>query len=205
MLVKFLQENRDIFTWKPTDMSGVPRELIEHELHLDPKAKPIKQRLCRLAQDKKDIIKKEIVRLLDAGFIKEVYHPDWLANHVLVLKKNKDWRVCVDYTDLNKACKKDLFGLPRIDQIVDSTANCSLLSFLDCYSGYHQIPLKEEDKIKISFITLFGMFCYIEMPFGLKSAWVTYQRGIQWCLHSKLGCNTKAYVDNVAIKTQEDE
>jgi hypothetical protein len=68
-------------------MPGVPRELIEHELHLDPKAKPIKQRLCRFAQDKKDVIKKEIARLLDTDFIKEVYHLDWLANHVLVPKK----------------------------------------------------------------------------------------------------------------------
>jgi hypothetical protein len=114
-------------------------ELIEHELHLDLKAKPIKQRLCRFTQDKKYVIKREIARLLDADFIKEVYHPDWLTNPVLVPKKNKDWRICVDYTDLNMACKKDPFGLPRIDQIVDSIASCSLLSFLDCYYGYHQI------------------------------------------------------------------
>jgi hypothetical protein len=82
-------------------------------------------------------MKKEIARLLDAGFIKEVYHPDWLANLVLVCKKSKDWRMCIDYTDLNKACKNDPFRLPRIDQVMDSTAKCSLLSFLNCYSGYH--------------------------------------------------------------------
>jgi hypothetical protein len=76
VLVKFLQENRDIFAWKPADMAGIPRELIEHELHLDPQAKPVKHRLRRFAQDKKDVIKKEIVRLLDVGFINEVYHPD---------------------------------------------------------------------------------------------------------------------------------
>jgi hypothetical protein len=82
-------------------------------------------------------MKKEIARLLDAGFIKEVYHPDWLTNLVLVCKKSKDWRMCIDYTDLNKACKNDPFRLPRIDQVMDSTAKCSLLSFLNCYSGYH--------------------------------------------------------------------
>jgi hypothetical protein len=139
-------------------MPGVPRELIEHELHLNPKAKPVKQRLCYFAQDKKDVIETEIARLLDTGFIKEVYHPDWLANPVLVPKKDKDWRMCVDYTDLNKACKKDPFGLPRIDHVVDSTASCSLASFLDCYSGYHQVALKKEDQIKTSFITSFGAF-----------------------------------------------
>jgi hypothetical protein len=102
-----------------------------------------------------------------------VYHSDWLGNPVLVPKRNKDWRMCVDYTDLNKACKKDPFSLPRIDQVVDSTAGCSLLSFLDCYSGYHQIPLKIEDQIKTSFITPFGAFCYTTMSFGLKSAGAT--------------------------------
>jgi hypothetical protein len=90
MLANFLYENRDIFAWKPTDMLGVPTELIEDELHLDPIAKCVKQRLRHFAQDKKDVIKREIARLLDAGFIKEVYHPDWLTNPVLVPKKNKD-------------------------------------------------------------------------------------------------------------------
>jgi hypothetical protein len=143
--------------------------------------------------------------LLDAGFIKEVYHPDWLTNPVVVPKKNKDWRMCVDYTDLNKACKKDPFRLPQIDQVLDSTTSCSLLSFLNCYSGYHQIPLKVEDQIKTSFITLFGAICYTTMPFRLKSAGATYQRGIQWCLHSQLERNAKAYIDDVVVQTREDE
>ena len=152
-------------------MPGVPRELIEHSLNVDPNAKPVKQKLRRFSQDKKDVIRKEVAWLLDAGFIKEVYHPDWLANPMLVPKKNKDWRMCVDYTDLNHFCKKDPFGLPRIDQVVDSTAGCELLFFLDCYSGYHQIPLKTEDQEKTTFITPFGAFCYTTMPFGLRSAW----------------------------------
>jgi hypothetical protein len=83
--------------------------------------------------------------LLDAGFIKEVFHPNWLANPVLEPKKNKEWRMCVDYTNLNKTCKKDPFGLPQIDQVMDSMAGFSLLRFLDCYLRYHHIPLKVED------------------------------------------------------------
>jgi hypothetical protein len=86
-------------------------------------------------------------------FIKEVYHPEWLTNPVLVVKKNNNkWRICVDYTDLNKHCPKDPFALPRIDQFISSTASYVLLSFLGCYSGYHQIALKEEDHIKTAFI-----------------------------------------------------
>jgi hypothetical protein len=134
--------NRDIFAWKPVDMPGVPRELIEHELHLEPKAKPVKQWLRHFTQDKKDVINREIARLLDAGFIKKVFHLDWLANPILVPKKNKDWRMCANCTDLNATCNKDPFKLPRIYQVVYSTSGCSLLGFLDCYYGYHQIPLK---------------------------------------------------------------
>jgi hypothetical protein len=186
-------------------MPGVPKELIEHELHLDPKAKPVKQRLHHFPQDKKDVIKKEIARLLDACFIKEVYLLDWLTNLVLVPKKNKDWIMCVDYTNLNKTCKKDPFRLHRIDQVVDSIAGCNLLSFLDCYSRYHQIPHKEEDQSKTSFITPFDAFCHTTMPFGLKSAVATYQQGIQRCLHSPLRYNAEASIDNVVIKTREDE
>ena len=84
--------------------------------------------------------------------------------------------MCVDYTDLNKHYPKDPFGLPRIDEVVDSTAGCELLSFLDCYSGYHQISLKEEVPIKTSFITPFGAYCYTTMPFGLKNTRATCGR-----------------------------
>jgi hypothetical protein len=99
--------------------------------------------------DKREAIGAELARLVASGFIREVLHPEWLENPVLVLKKNKvDWRMCVDYTDLNKHCPKDPFGLPRIDQVVDSTAGCSALSFLDCYSGYRQISLAKEDEEK---------------------------------------------------------
>ena len=124
-------------------MPGVPREMIEHSLNVPPTTKPIKQKLRRFAQDKKEAIRVEITRLLAAGFIKEVYHPEWLANLVLVQKKNNEWRMCVDYTNLNKYCSKDPFGLPHIDEVIDSTAGCELLCFLDYYSGYHQISLKE--------------------------------------------------------------
>jgi hypothetical protein len=109
--------------------------------------------------------------------------------------------MCIDYTDLNKHCLKDPFGLPCIDQIVDSTAGSALLSFLDCYSGYHQIALRVEDQSKTSFITPFGAYCYTTMSFGLKNAGATYQRAIQACLNEQISCNAEAYVDDVVVKT----
>ena len=147
-------------------MPGVPKELIEHSLNVNPTATPKKQRLRRFSAEKREAIKKELAKLLAAGFIKEVYHPKWLANLVLVLKKNNnEWRMCVDYTDLNKHCPKDPFGLPCIDQVIDLMAGCVLLSFLDCYLGYHQIALKEEDQIKTAFITPFGSYAYKTISF----------------------------------------
>ena len=159
-------------------MPGVSREKIEHSLNVSPATKPIKQKLRRFTPDKKEAIRVEIKWLLAARFIKEVYHPEWLANPILVQKKNKEWRMCIDYTDLNKHCPKDPFGLPRIDEVVDCTAGCELHTFLDYYSSYHQISLKEEDQIKTSFITPFGAYCYTTMSFELKNAGATYQRAI---------------------------
>ena len=116
-------------------------------------ALPIRQPLRRLSEEKRRVVGEEIARLLAAGFIMEVFFPEWLANPVLVLKKNKQWCMCIDYTSLNKACPKDPFTLPRIDQVIDSTAGCELLSFLDAYSGYHQIKLNLADRLKTAFIT----------------------------------------------------
>jgi hypothetical protein len=119
-------------------MPEVPKNLIEHLLNGVPKATPKRQHLRRFADNRRDAIKKELAKLLTAGFIREVFTPEWLANPVLVCKKNSnEWRMCVDYTDLNKHCPKDPVGLPQVDQVIDSMADCDLLCFLDCYSGYH--------------------------------------------------------------------
>jgi hypothetical protein len=107
--------------------------------------------------------------------------------------------MCVDYTDLNKHCLKDHFGLPRIDQVVDSTAGCVLLCFFYCYSGYHQIVFKEEDQIKTAFITPYGTYAYKTMSFGLKNVGATYHRAIQMCFADQLHQNVEAYVDDVVI------
>jgi hypothetical protein len=168
-------------------MPVVPRELAEHSLHVRPDAKPVKQPLRHFAEEKRKAIGEEIIWLLAAGFIMEVFYPDWLANPVLVL---------------NKACPKDPFALPCIDQVIDSTAGCDLLCFLDAYSGYHQIPLYQSDQIKTSFITPYGAYCYVTMPFGLKNAGATYQRTMQRCLQGQIGRNVHAYMDDVVVKTK---
>jgi dsDNA-binding SOS-regulon protein len=113
--------------------------------------------------------------------------------------------MCVDYIDLDKHFPKDPFGLPRIDQVIDSTAGCDLLCFLDCYSGYHQIAINEEGLEKTASITLFDVYCYMTMSFGLKNAGATYQRAIQACFKRQLNKNVEAYVDDVVIKTRNSD
>jgi hypothetical protein len=113
--------------------------------------------------------------------------------------------MCVNYIDLNKHCPKDPFTLPRSDQVIDSTAGCVLLSFLDRYSDYHQIALKEKNQIKTTFVTPFGAYAYTTVSFGLKNAGATYQRTIQLCLTDQLNRNVEAYVDDVAIKIRSHD
>ena len=115
----------------------------------------------------------EVQKLLAAGFIRECQYTEWLANVVLVRKQTGAWRMCVDFTDLNKACPKDDFPLPKIDRLVDSTAGHALFSFMDANAGYHQIPMAEEDQVHTAFTTSSGFYCYRVMPFGLKNAGAT--------------------------------
>jgi hypothetical protein len=162
----------------------------------------VKQRLRRFDEKKRKVIGEEVHKLLEAGFIKEVHHPEWLANPILVKKKNGKWRMCVDYTSLNKACPKVPFPLPCIDQIVNSTARCETLSFIDAYSGYHQIKMKESDQLTTSFITPIGMHCYVTMPFGLRNVSATYQRCMQHVFREHIGPTIEAYVDDIVVKTK---
>jgi hypothetical protein len=130
-------------------------------------------------------------------------YPVWLANTVPVKKKNGKWRMCVDFIDLNKACKKGDFPLERVDKIVDAAANSEMLSLLDMFSGYHQIRVRREDEEKTSFITPFGTFCFVRMPEGLKNAGCTFSRMIAILLHPQLQRNILTYVDDIVIKSNQ--
>ncbi|XP_061372006.1 uncharacterized protein LOC133314536 [Gastrolobium bilobum] len=152
-LIKLLRDNRDLFAWKPSDMPGIDPEVCCHRLSIDPKAKPISQKKRKFGVERQKIIDEEVKRLHDAGFIREIKYTTWLSNPVLVKKPNGAWRMCVDYTDLNKVCPKDAYPFPSIDQLVDNAFGFKMLSFMDAYSSYNQIPLLEEDQCKTTFIT----------------------------------------------------
>jgi hypothetical protein len=132
-LLRFLFNNKDIFAWTANNLCGVNKDVIEHSLNVDLAFRPKKRRLQKMSEDKAEGARNEVKRLLSAGVIREVTYMEWLANTVMVKKANGKWRMCIDFIDLNKACPKDEFPLPRIDSLVDAAASSELMSLLDCY------------------------------------------------------------------------
>uniref|UniRef100_A0A2N9GMT9 Uncharacterized protein n=1 Tax=Fagus sylvatica TaxID=28930 RepID=A0A2N9GMT9_FAGSY len=202
-LVTLLMGYRDVFAWSVYEAPGVSPDLACHSLNISGDAKPISQKRRKLAPERAEIVAKEVERLLEANAIRSVQYPTWLSNTVVVRKKNGKWRVCVDFTDLNRACPKDPFPLPRIDQLVDSASGHERMSFLDAFQGYHQIPMAHSDQEKTAFITPKGVYCYRVMPFGLKNAGATYQRMVTGMFGHLIGNTVEAYIDDMLIKSKK--
>ena len=137
LLTQFLRQNKDFLAWKQADMGGIDPSIITHRLNVSLSFKPIKQKRRSFALERQKAINEEVDKLLQARAIREVEYPEWLANVILVKKANGKWRLCIDFTDINKACPKDSFPLSRINLIVDATAYHELLSFMDAFSNYN--------------------------------------------------------------------
>ncbi|GJY69036.1 reverse transcriptase domain-containing protein [Tanacetum coccineum] len=146
-LIHTLRKNVDVFAWIPSDMT-----------------------------DRRKVVTNEVNEWLKAGIVRRVRYPTWVANPVLVKKVDGSWRMCIDFKDLNKACPNDLYPLPEIDWKIESLMGFQYKCFLDSYKGYHQIQMTKKDEEKTAFHTEEGVFCYTNMPFGLKNAGATYQR-----------------------------
>ena len=202
-LRQVIQFNVDVFAWTHADIPGISPLKASHKLNIAFAAKPVKKRVRRFHPDRHLVIQTEVDNLLHNGFIRAIKYPEWLANVVVVPKKENKWRVCVDYTDLNDSCLKDSFPLPRIDQIVDASAGHGMLSFLDAFSGYHQIPMHPPNVEKTSFITPRGLYYYNVMPFGLKNAGTTYQRLVRKMFQSLLGSTMEVYIDDMLVKSKQ--
>ena len=156
-------------------MPGIPPEVITHRLNFDSKVKSVRQKKRPFAPERQKVIDEEVDKLLAAGFIREATYPDWFANVVMIKKINENWRICIDYTNLNEACLKDSFSLPKIDQLVDITLEHRLLSFIDVFAGYNQIRMVFVDEEHTAFITNKGIYYYNVIPFGLKNIGAAYQ------------------------------
>ena len=198
----FLKQNLDVFAWKHSDMEGIDPKIICHRLNLDSDRNPVKQKRHVMDAEQYQALKDVIDKLLACDFIKESYYPSWLANPVLVRKPNDKWRSCMDFTNLFKACPKDRFSFPCIDQLMDATLGHQLLSFMNAYSGYNQIPMHILDQEHTSFIIDHGLYCYKVMPFGLKDTGVTYQHLVNMRFKEKISKTMEVYVNDVLVKSK---
>nr|GEY91783.1 reverse transcriptase domain-containing protein [Tanacetum cinerariifolium] len=175
-LCSVLKKNLDIFAWQPSDMTGVPRSVAEHRLNIWEGYTPVRQKKRGQAPERAMAIQAEVQKLVDAGIMREVYYHDWLSNPVMVKKHDESWRMCVDFTDLNRACPQDCYPLPKIDW------------------------KKQTKKRQLS--TQDREWCYTKMPFGLKNAGAsTYQRLMDNAFKSQVGRNIEAYVDDLVVKS----
>ena len=175
-LIGFLMRNIDVFAWSAYETPRVDPNFIFHHFNVNPSVISKKQPSQRSSKEHSNAVKEEVIKLKRVEAIKEIFYLEWLANTVVVRKKSGNWRVCVDFTDLNKACSKDPFLMPQIDELMDATVGHLRMSFLDAFQGYHQIPLVLDDQEKTAFVTPIGNHPYKVLPFGLKNVGSTYQR-----------------------------
>ncbi|XP_021851068.2 uncharacterized protein [Spinacia oleracea] len=196
---------RDVFTFSADEMPGIDPDVIVHRLNADRNIRPVRQKRRNFSTEKMTAIQEEVEKLLAAGFIEPCNYLECLANVVMVKKPSGSWRMCVDFTNLNRACPKYFYPLPRIDRLVDSTSGHALLSFLDAFSGYHQVSLLKSDRKKASFITYTRVFCYKAMSSGLKNAGATYQRLVDKIFDDQKGRNVEVYVDDSIVKSRQEK
>ena len=186
-------------------MGGVDPAVITHRLNVNPSFKSVKQKRRSFASERQKVINEEVGKLLQVKAIREVEYLEWLANVVLVKKANSKWQLCINFTDITRACPKDSFPLPRIDQIVDATTGHELLSFMDAFSGYNQINMDPSNQEKTSFVTGQGNYCYRVMPFGLKNAVATYQRLVNKMFQKQIGASMEVFIDDrlvISVKAE---
>ncbi|XP_057426101.1 uncharacterized protein LOC130719494 [Lotus japonicus] len=194
-LVQLLKKNLDLFAWTIKDVLGIDPNVISHHLSIQQGAKPVVQARRRMGEEKDKAVQIETQKLLEGKFIREVQYPTWLANVVMMRKENGKWRMCTNYTSLNKVCPKDSYPLPNVDKLVDGASGNEMLSLMDAYSGYNKIMMYRPDEEKTAFMTSQANYCYKTMPFGLKNAGATYQRLMDKVIASQVGRNMEVGIE----------
>nr|GEY15026.1 reverse transcriptase domain-containing protein [Tanacetum cinerariifolium] len=199
-----LKKNKDIFTWEPADMTGVPKRIIKQSLNANPSVTLVSQKRRVFCSEKSKVITKEVAEWLKVGIVRPVRYPTWISNPVLVKKVDESWRMCIDFKNVNFACPKDYYPMLEIDSKIESVVGFPLKCFVDAYKGYHQVHMAEEDEEKTAFYTDQGTFCYTKMPFGLKNAGATYQQLVDEAFQSQIRRNLEVYVDDMVVKRKSE-
>ena len=169
-----MKQFADIFAWEYSDLKTYDTNIIQHNIPLENNTTPFKQKLRPISPFLLPLIEKEIKKLLDAKIVVPIGYSKWIANLVVVRKKNGEIRLCVDFRNLNKCSKKDKYPLPKMEHLLQRVLGARVMSFLDGFLGYNQGSIHPEDQEKTAFITPWGTFMYSKMPFGLMNAGATF-------------------------------
>ncbi|KAD2806207.1 hypothetical protein E3N88_39584 [Mikania micrantha] len=216
-LIKVLKANKQAIAWKLMDIKGIHPSFCTHRILMEEDYKPVVQPQRRLNPNMSEVVKKEVLKLLDAGLIYPISDSAWVSPVQVVPKKGgmtvivnekkelfpsrtvTGWRVCIDYRRLNDATRKDHFPLPFIDQMLERLSGQQFYCFLDGFSGYFQIPIAPEDQEKTTFTCPYGTFAYRRMPFGLCNAPATFQRCMVAIFQDMIETSMEVFMDDFSV------
>jgi ribonuclease HI len=200
-----LKEFSDVFAWKYSDLKTYDPDIIQHKIPLEKDTIPFKQKLRPISPLLLPVIEREIKKLLDAKIIVPLRYSKWIANLVIVRKKNGEVRLCVDFRNLNKCSKKDNYPLPKMEHLLQRISGARVMSFLDGFSGYNQVAVHPDDQEKTAFTTPWGTFMYSKMPFGLMNAGATFQRAMDIAFVGEKDKFVLIYLDDITVYSSSHE
>jgi ribonuclease HI len=186
-IVKLLKEYRDVLAFSYDELKVYREDVIQHVIPLKEETKPFRQKLRQINPKLAPLVQQELQKMLKAGIIAPTRHSSWCSNLVVARKKNGKIRICIDFRNLNRACTKDHYPLPKMETLLQRVTGSGMISMLDGFSGYNQIRLKAEDRHKTTFTTPWGTFEYLRMPFGLSNAGATFQRAMDYAFRGLIG------------------
>jgi hypothetical protein len=202
-MIALLKEYSDYFAWDYTEMPGLDRSIDEHRLPLKKGFWPFQQRACQMRTEVLEEVKKEIEKMLEAGFIRPCRYAEWISSNVPIQKKDGQWWVCVDFRNHNRATPKDEYPMPVAETLINVAAGNKILSFMDGNAGYNQIFMAPEDIHKTAFRVpgVVGLFEYMVMTFGLKNVGATYQRAMNYIYDDLISKSVEIYIDDIVVKS----
>jgi hypothetical protein len=202
-MIALLKEYSDCFAWDYTEMPALDRSIVEHRLPLKKGFWPFQQRACQMRTEVLEEVKKEIEKMLEAGFIRPCRYVEWISSIVPVQKKDGRWRVCMDFRDLNRATLKDGYPMPVAETLINAAAGNKILSFMDGNADYNQIFMAPEDIHKTTFKVpdVVGLFEYVVMTFELKNAGAMYQHAMNYIYHDLIDKLMEIYINDVVVKS----
>jgi hypothetical protein len=202
-IVKLLKEYRNVLAFSYDELKVYREDVIQHVIPLKEETKPFRQKLRQMNPKLAPLVQQELQKMLEAGIIAPTRHSSWCSNLVVARKKNGKIRICIDFRNLNIACTKDHYPLPKMETLLQRVTRSGMISMLDGFSGYNQIRLKAEDRHKTTFTTPWGTFEYLRMPFGLSNAGATFQRAMDYAFRGLIGKLIEIYQNDLTVFSKD--